>query len=311
MSTSPALSPHAWLQAHLDVARDSWRRLHGNGAGSLLTVLMMGCALALPGSLFVMSQNAAQASQSWQQQFSVSLYLSDTISADQGRALLDGLLKNPLISRGEYLSKADALQEFRQYSGLGEALDQLEDNPLPAVLIVWPRAGTSRTALENWLDEQRARPEIRLAQADVDWLERLQALLNFGQTLIQLMGILLSLTVVLVVANSIRLEITNRRQEILVMKLIGAPDGFIQRPFLYSGTLHGFLSGVVACGSILAILARLEDQLVPLAASYGRSFELQGLSLQQALSLIGGASLLGWTGAWHSVWRHLKEIEPE
>lgn len=305
------LSPHAWLQAHWLVARDSLGRLLRAGPGSLLTVLMMGCTLALPASLYVLGNTAAQASSDWQQSFSVSLYLSDRISDKQGRALLDILLAEPLIERGEYLSKDQALEEFRQYSGLADALDLMDNNPLPAVLILWPRAGTTRAQLEDWLAQQSPRPEIARAQADTLWLERLHALLGFGRQLIQIMGIMLALTVSLVVANAIRLEIAGRRQEILVMKLIGAPDGFIQRPFLYAGTLYGLLSGLVACFSVVLILYYVEPHLQTLALSYGSTLELQGLQLNEAFNLTALAGLMGWLGAWQSVWRHLREIEPD
>lgn len=311
MNGSPGLSLQAWAQAHLDVARDSLRRLRSNGLGSLLTVLMMGCALALPASLWVLTENATVATRSVEQQFSVSLYLADDVSDTRGRQLLGELVTDPLIQRGDYLSREDALAEFRDYSGFGRALDLLQDNPLPAVLVLWPAPGTSSAALQDWLQRQEQRAEISLAQADADWLARLQALLAFGIGLVHIMGALLALTVVLVVANTIRLQIASRREEILVMKLIGAPDGFIQRPFLYSGTLYGLLSGLVACLSVLLILDLLQPHISALSASYGSAYVLRGMSLREAAWLTGSAAALGWLGAFHSVWRHLRDIEPD
>ncbi len=311
MIENPGLSLQAWAQAHLDVARVSLRRLRSNGLGSLLTVLMMGCALALPASLWVLTENATVASQNVEQQFSVSLYLGDTVTDARGRELLEELVMEPAIQRGDYLSREDALAEFREYSGFGKALDLLERNPLPAVLVLWPRPGTPPAALQAWLGQQEQRPEIDLAQADADWLARLQALLAFGVELVHIMGVLLALTVVLVVANTIRLQIASRREEILVMKLIGATDGFIQRPFLYSGTLYGLLSGLIACLSVLLILSLLQPHISALSASYGSEYVLRGLSLREAAWLTGSAAALGWVGAFHSVWRHLRDIEPE
>ncbi len=311
MSETYGLSPGAWLQAHAQVAQDSLRRLRLNGLGSLLTVLMMGCALALPTSLWVLTQNAATASQAWQQQFSVSLYLNHAISAAQAQELLADLIQDPRIDRGEYLSRDDALQEFKTYSGFGGALDLLQDNPLPAVLLLWPAADISAADLQAWLAQQNSRAEVDLAQADSSWLDRLRALLGFGQSLVTIMGVLLGFTVILVVANTIRLEIESRREEILVMKLIGAPDGFIQRPFLYSGTLYGLLSGLIACLSVGLILQLVQPHIDALAASYDHQVHLQGLALSDAGKLIGAAALMGWLGAGQSVWRHLRDIEPE
>ena len=311
MNTEHHLSLQAWLQAHIDVARDSIARLRHNGLSSLITIVMMGCTLSLPTSLWVLTENASAASQDWQRQFSISMFLSDKISEKQGQQLLAELLHDPLVERGEYLSREKTLSEFREYSGFGRALDLLEDNPLPAVVVLWPQPGVSSEDLKLFLARQATRPEIDLAQADSDWLERLAALLAFGNSLVAIMGMMLGLTVVLVVANTIRFSIESRRDEILVMKLIGAPDGFIQRPFLYSGTLYGLLSGIVACAGVAITLSLLTPHLDALAVSYGRSVSLQGLPFAAGVKLILLAGLMGWLGAWQSVWRNLRHIEPE
>ncbi|ORE87541.1 cell division protein FtsX [Oceanococcus atlanticus] len=311
MNTGQTLSFSGWLQAHAHVARDSLARLRVNGLSSLLTILMMGCALSLPTTLWVLTQNATLASHDWQRQFSLTLYLSQRINERQGQQLLAELKRDPLVERGEYLSPKATLAEFRDYSGFGRALDLLEDNPLPAVIVLWPKPGTDAAQLDAFLAKQHARTEIDLAQADSDWLERLSALLEFGTRLVQIMGLMLGLTVILVVANTIRLNIESRREEIVVMKLIGAPDGFIQRPFLYSGTLYGLLSGVIACLGVALTLNALTPHLDALAASYGRAMDLQGLALGDGIKLVGLAALMGWVGAWQSVWRNLRHIEPE
>lgn len=311
MQTANTNNLHAWLQSHWRVAKDSWYRLSSNGSSSLFTILMMGCVLSLPTSLWVLTKNADAASQDWQRQFSLSLYLSDKISEQQGQNLLKELLDYPLIERGEFLNREQSLAEFQQYSGFGKALELLADNPLPAVIILWPRPNISRVELDGFLAKLDARSEIDLAQADSEWLDRLAALIGFGRNLVRLMGLILALTVALVVANTIRYAIESRREEILVMKLIGAPDGFIQRPFLYSGTLYGLLSGIVACLGVVTSLNILEPHLQSLGSSYGQALELAGLSMVDGLSLIGLSALMGWLGAWHSVWRNLAQIEPE
>lgn len=311
MKTQSGLSFEAWLQTHIRVAGDSFRRLRDNGLSSLFTILMMGCVLSLPTTLWVLTQNADTASEDWQRQFSISLYLSDRISEKQGQQLRTELLQQARIERAEYLSRQQALDEFRQYSGFGRALDLLDDNPLPAVIVLWPAPGTQAADLESLLAELNTRSEIDLAQADSSWLERLAALLSFGESLITIMGLMLGLTVILVVANTIRLNIESRREEILVMKLIGAPDGFIQRPFLYSGTLYGVLSGLIACAGVALTLQLLKPHLAALAASYGQPMQLNGLHLLDALRLVALAAFMGWLGAWQSVWRNLSQIEPE
>ena len=308
---APPLSPLAWLQSHALVARDSLTRLRRNGLSSLITVLMMGCTLSLPTALWVLSENAALAGEQWQRQFSVSLYLDATLSEADGRALAKSLTQEEGFVRSDYLSAADALAEFREYSGFGEALDLLRDNPLPAVIVLWTAPALNPDTLQTQLAALSARPEVELAQADTAWLARLQEILAFGRRLIQVMAVLLGLTVLLVVGNTIRLDIENRREEIVVMKLIGAPDGFIHRPFLYTGTLYGLLSGLVACLSVVGILAFLEPRLDALAALYQQELRLSGLGPGTALRLTLAAGLLGWFGAWQCVRRHLHRIEPE
>ncbi|MGJ8669590.1 MAG: permease-like cell division protein FtsX [Oceanococcus sp.] len=311
MKEQSGLSFEAWLQAHIRVAGDSLRRLRDNGLSSLVTILMMGCVLSLPTTLWVLTQNASLASQDWQRQFSISLYLSSSISQNQGEQLQQELLKDPIIERGEYLGRDKALEEFREYSGFGRALDLLEDNPLPAVIVLWPAPSTDAASLEAFLARVDARSEIDMAQADSSWLERLASLLAFGNNLIKIMGLMLGFTVVLVVANTIRFNIESRREEILVMKLIGAPDGFIQRPFLYSGTLYGVLSGLVACLGVAVTLQLLTPHLDALATSYGQPMQMSGLPLSDSLKLVALAAFMGWLGAWQSVWRNLSQIEPE
>lgn len=311
MNQPTALSPAAWLQAHAATARDALTRLRAQALASGTTILMMGFTLALPAALWVLSQNAALASDQWQRQFSLSVYLQAEVSEKAAEQLRAELVAEPEFARADYLSPAAALREFEQFSGFGDALGLLQDNPLPAVIVLWPSTDLAPQRLKHWLEVLAARPEVELAQADSEWLERLQQLLDFGARLIQIMGGLLALTVLLVIGNTIRLDIENRREEIVVMKLIGAPDGFIQRPFLYTGTLYGLLSGLVACLAVALILALLAPQLQSLAALYQQELALSGLALADGLRLIVAASVLGWFGAWQCVRRHLGQIEPE
>jgi cell division transport system permease protein len=209
------------------------------------------------------------------------------------------------------ISAEQAMAEFRASSGFGGALDKLERNPLPPVLVVTPaanaRAPQQAAAL---LAELEALPEVDLAQLDMEWLQRLQAIMNIARRGVTAIAILLGLAVLLIVGNTIRLDIQNRREEIEVIKLVGATDGFVRRPFLYGGIWYGLLGGVLAWLLVHGALLLINRPAEQLALLYGADHRLLGPGLQGTLLLLGVGAALGLLGSWLAVGRHLSAIEP-
>lgn len=301
----------SYLDHHLEMARVSLRRLRVAPLATLMTLAVIAIALSLPAVLYVGLQNVAQLSEHWQGSTQVSLFLSDQLSEEEGRDLAVQLQSNSQIAQLRYLSKEDSLADFKRYADFGRALDQLQKNPLPAVILVIPTQDYAQAGSLAALSQQLLSIDgVDDAQVDLAWVQRLQAMVEVGQRTVLLLGVLLALGVLLVIGNTIRLEILNRRDEILVVKLVGGTDGFVRRPFLYTGLWYGAGAGLLAWLLVqlsLWYLGSVVDRLVEL---YQSDFQLQGLGLWPTLVLLLLAIALGSSGAWLAVLRHLKAIEP-
>jgi cell division transport system permease protein len=299
-----------YAREHLRVLVFTLRRLARNPAGSLLTAAAIGITLALPAGLHLMLQNVSTLSYSWESSVQASLFLRDTVSESEGATLARELARRDGIADATYISRAKALAEFRQLSGFGEALDVLQENPLPAVIVVRPHTDHGPEQIDQLVRELGELPGVDQARLDTAWLERLYAILDIIQLGVQIIGGLLALAIIITVGNTIRLDIQSRREEIVVLKLIGATDAFIRRPFLYTGACFGLLGGVLAWLLVSFGLWTLSGPVEKLASLYQSDYHLSGFALTSSLALLGGAMLLGWLGSWWTVARHLGDIEP-
>jgi cell division transport system permease protein len=300
-----------WLQRHVQVCLASLGRLARAPLGSLMTSAVIGIALALPMGLHVMLANLQALSGSWDSAASISLFLKPGISDAQAAQLADELRQEPRIASIGMISKASALDEFRRLSGLGKALDALDNNPLPSLLVIHPKVDSSDLRLAQQLVQELSRlPQADIVQLDLEWVQRLQAITQIAQRGVLLLGSLLGLAVLLIVGNTIRLEIQNRHAEIEISKLIGATNAFIRRPFLYIGLWHGLFGGLLAWILVSFSIGMLSGPVSKLAGLYRSAFELAYLDAWSILLLLGGGAGLGLIGAWLAVGRHLHEIQP-
>ena len=300
-----------YLLRHIQVMLASLGDLWRHPLASIMTIVVIGIALALPAGLLVMLTNVAQISGQWQDSHQISLFLNDEVGDTRGQQLAEQLLSWPDISAVEFKSSSESLEEFRELSGLGSMLDNLPKNPLPAVIIVQAADDFSETEnIEDLLERLARMQDIELAQLDMQWLQRLRSLNQTAQRAIQILAALLSISVLLVIGNTIRLSILNRQAEIRVIKLVGGTNAFVRRPFLYTGFWYGFLGGIVAWLTLLTSLAVISGPINALASQYDNVFSLQWLAgeLFLALPLLG--VLLGVLGAWLAVGKHLNAIEP-
>ncbi len=276
-----------------------------------LTCVALGIALAFPAVLFVLLQNVQQVTARWDGAAQISLYLKPNSTEAQTLKLAEQLRGQPDIGKVDYISKTRALEDFQRYSGLGDALTLLGENPLPPVLVVHPKdTHVKADAVQRLVQALQAIPAVDVAQWDMQWLQRLQGLIAVGQRAILVIGALLLIAALVVVGNTIRLAVQNRTQEIKVTKLIGASDGFVRRPFLYSGFCYGLAGGLFAIGVVGAVLWALHDPVRSVAISYSSNFELSGLGLRLSGFLLAAGISLGLIGSWLSVSRHLRAIEP-
>lgn len=299
-----------WAQENARAFFATLGRLLREPVSTFLTAAVIGITLALPAALQVLAQNVSAISYSWEGTLQASLFLKDSVSPERGRELVKSLDGRPGVARASYISREQSLVEFRELSGFGEALDLLTDNPLPAVIVVTPQRELAQSQVSRLLDDLSRLPEVEVAKLDQKWLERLYAILAIIQRAVLIIAALLALAVVVTVGNTIRLDIENRRDEIIVMKLIGAPDGFIRRPFLYTGVWYGAFGGVIAWILVDVALGALAGPARHLAGLYESSFQLTGLSWQTGLILIGAGVALGGLGSVWTVGRHLSRYEP-
>ncbi|NMH65050.1 permease-like cell division protein FtsX [Shewanella salipaludis] len=296
---------------HLQQAMASMGELWRTPVSSLMTMAVLGVSLSLPAALQVLVKNAETVTQSWNSAAEISLFVEDNRSEQSIQSLLARLRGNARIAEVKYISRAEALEEFQHLSGFGEALSYLDTNPLPSVVVVTPSGKYSTPARARELLAQLERePEVSFGRLDIEWLERLQAMVRLLERTVLAIAALLVLAVVLVIGNTIRLAIMNRRTEIEVMKLVGATEAFIQRPFLYTGIWYGVIGGVLAWSIINLLVWYLDSALGELLGLYGSQLSMQSLSFAELLQLVLLASFLGWLGSYLSVRQHLRAIEP-
>ncbi len=301
-----------YLRNHARAARASLRELRCAPLTTLLISAVIGITLALPTTLYVLVDNLRLVSRGWQAGGQITLFLKREVSEAAAERLAAHLRRLPEVSRVEYISRAQALAEFKALSGFGKVLDVLEENPLPAVLVVHPaRSQTDPLALAGLARRLGGLTEVDLVQLDLDWVRRLNAMLRLAERGVWLLSGLLGLAVLLIIGNTIRLAVLNRRDEIEIAKIIGATDAYIRRPFLYSGLQQGLLGAAAAWGLVAAARLFLAGPAAELAKLYGSDFLPRGLEPHAGVGLLAAGAGLGWLGARLAVERHLRAINPK
>ncbi|MEH8018737.1 permease-like cell division protein FtsX [Rheinheimera muenzenbergensis] len=297
-----------WVN-HLRQALASLGELWRTPSASLLTIGVLGVSLTLPVTLHLLVKNMQQISDSFTQAAEISLFIKQDSSQTQIDSLKAILQADAAIARVTHISKQQALAEFAEVSGFGPALNYLSENPLPDVLLVLPKntQAEAARALLNRLNKERI---VEYGKLDIDWLTRLDAIVSLLQQAVAVIALLLLGAVVLIIGNTIRLSIMNKKDEIEVMKLVGATDAFIQRPFLYSGVWYGVFGGLLAYLIVETMLVWLQGAILSVTALYGSEFRLMSLSVAEFFALMLLAVLLGLAGSYLSVRRHISAIEP-
>jgi cell division transport system permease protein len=296
---------------HLQALLGSLGRLARSPLSTLLTLLVIALALALPTSLRLFVSNAQLATGNFANAVEVSVYLKTDVPLAKAQQLAQAAGQRAEVAAVTVIAADKGLEDFRTYSGFGEALQALKENPLPHVLHVRPKAeDSSAAALESLRRYFSAWPEVDLVQVDSEWVMRFNAILEVLRRLLLIAAALLGLGVLAVIGNTIRLEIQGRRAEIEVTKLVGGSNSFVRRPFLYTGVLYGLGGALLAWGIVAIAVAVLGDPVATLARLYGSRYVLRGPSRDDIGTLLGAGAALGWLGAWISAARHLRSIEP-
>ncbi|MEH6346361.1 MAG: permease-like cell division protein FtsX [Bermanella sp.] len=301
----------AYLQHHRLTAKDSLLRLLRSPGSSVMTWLVLGIALALPMTLFVSLENVKQLSRVWDQSSQISVYLKKGVLSRAANKLTEGISSLDQVSDAIYISPQQALKEFSAATGLSDVVQGLQSNPLPGVISVVPNlASQDARAMEKLQNKLLLYPQVESVQLDLLWVKRLYQFMELGQRLVWALATLLGLAVLLIIGNTIRLSIESRRDEILVVKLVGGTDAFVRRPFLYTGLWFGLGGGLIAWLLLTIGLYWLSGPVEQLISLYGSEFVLSGLGAEDSLLLIFDGVVLGWLGAWLAVSRHLVRINP-
>ncbi len=301
-----------WLERHTQTLVGSLGRLWTQPFATLLTILVIGIALALPACLHVLVQNVRAASGGWGNALDISVYMKTDATLEQTKQAQKRIEQRRDVEEVTLVEADAALAEFRKSSGFGEAIDALKDNPLPHALVVRPAEEFRDPATVDGLTaELRKIDGVDIVQLDTAWVSRFNAILDVVRRVVLLAAGLFALGILVIVGNTIRLDIENRRDEIEVTKLVGGSDGFVRRPFLYNGVWYGLGGGLVAWLTVTVVIALLGEPVQRIAGLYGSSFQLHGLGLEGSAVLLAGGVVLGWLGSFIAATKEIRGIEPK
>ena len=300
-----------WFARHFNTAGDSLGRLVRQPFASLMIILVIGVTLALPAALNLALKNFAVISGGWDDALDFSVFLDTELSVSEAEAIARLIAQRADVEDVQLITAADALAEFKQQSGFGDALDHLADNPLPHTLVVRPSPANTSQSMILLREELASLPETDLVQVDTEWVQRFHAILEIVQRAVMIGAGLLGLAIIVVIGNTIRLDIQNRRDEIEVTKLIGASNAFVRRPFLWSGFWYGLFGSLLGLGLVWYGLYLLQPAVTRLAGLYQSGLTVLTLDLQDSLAIIGIGIALGLIGSWSAAARHMRAIEPK
>jgi cell division transport system permease protein len=301
-----------WFERHVQTLVGSLGRLWQQPFATMLTIVVIGVALALPACLHVLVQNVRVASGGWNSALDISVYMKPDASLDQAKRAAERIRQRRDVDEVTVIEADTALAEFRRNSGFGAALDALKTNPLPHALVVRPDAEFREASRVQELSNELQKIDgVDIVQLDTEWVSRFNAILDVIRRGVFLAAVLFALGILVIIGNTIRLDIENRRGEIEVTKLVGGSDAFVRRPFLYNGVWYGLAGGLIAGLIVAIVVAVLSAPVQRIAGLYGSRFELQGVGFIGWAALLLGGALLGWLGSFIVATRELREIEPK
>ncbi|WP_272682163.1 permease-like cell division protein FtsX [Providencia sp. PROV129] len=295
---------YSWLNALADMLRQP--------LATFLTIMVIAISLTLPSLCYVVWKNVSQAAAQWYPTPQLTVYLDKSLDEQGGQNVVTQLQALEGVDHVNYLSRDQAMSEFRSWSGFSTALDMLEENPLPAVAIITPKidfeGSDVLTTLRDRVGQVDGIEEVRM---DDSWFARLAALTGLVGKIASVIGLLMIVSLFLVIGNSVRLNIFARRDTINVMKLIGATDGFIMRPFLNGGIVLGGVGAIISLIMTFLLVWQLGSGVAQVASVFGTQFHIEGLLWEESLLILLLSAMVGWIAAWLATLQHLRHFTPE
>lgn len=301
----------AWRENHRTVASQSIRRLLSTPLSSVMTILVLAIAITLPAALNIAVSNVAKLTGQASDSVQMSLYLDRDINHAEAVILANKIELWDGVANTRYISPDEAREGFKNIEGFSEIIDSLPTNPLPGVIVVTLSEESLSLKLADEIKSRAiAISDVTNAKIDLAWLQKVHAVIEFVQQCAAGLGLLLSIGVVLVVGNTIKLAIDNRKEEIIVTKLVGATNAFVRRPFLYMGLWFGLGGALVALILISICKLALTNAIGSISTVYGTSISIAGLGALNSLKLLLAGGVLGWLGAWLAASQHIRLLEP-
>jgi len=290
---------HAYKDLHAHALFSSLGRIVAAPFNSIMTISVLAIAISFVSGFHILEVNIQQLEGHLEASNQISLFLRDDVSDVHANKLAESIKLNSNVQNVKLITREEAAAEFQTYSGFGSAINELEKNPLPIVLQILPKKSLEdRRELEVLQKEFQQSPEVDIAQMDLQWIERLYSIISIVKLFASLLNILLIAAVLLIIGNTVRIELHNRRDEIVIERLVGATNSFIRRPFLYAGFWIGFISGISAWFIVTLLMLIIRQAVEKLSSLYGGSFHMLFLSVTDTLVLIFISSLLGILASW-------------
>jgi len=300
---------NVWFIMHYNALANAFKRLSRAPLATLLTIMVVGVALSLPAALQVVIKNLATSQQALNEQAGISLFLKPNVPQTEINQLLENLQQNPMVEKTSFKSATEAWQEFQSSAGFQNSTSLLDNNPLPALILVLPKTRDySPEQVEKLATELQNLAPVDIAQVDINWVKRLFSIVEFFKHSAIYFSVFLIFTVLIVIGNTIKMLGQSFQDEIVVSKLVGATDGFVRRPFLYSGMLYGLAGGICALSFVFIGIFIISPQLNEIAELYQTRISIIGLNFSDILSLLITGIILGLGGAWVAANRMINNI---
>lgn len=297
-----------WIEHHIESLSASFKRNLSNPLSFSFTAAMIAIALSIPMSMYILFSSAQQLTQQWDSDKQITLFLNDNITLKQAQSLAEEIQNNQLIVNSYVIEKQQALEDFKQQMGLDSLSVDLPDNPIPHLIVVEPDTSLSDiNNLQTLEDQLKTIKQVQLVQFDLLWVQKLTTMLDLFNRIQWIVSLILLFAITLIIINVIRWEVSARHSEIEIIKLVGASDAYVRRPFLYSGLWLGF------AGSVLAILIvtigswLIQPKTSQLALLFGSDFEVTTLSTNICLLIVLLLCFVGVVGSWIAVTHKLKK----